>query len=112
VISSDEEQEGGKIEYLYEMFPDRTRRSLNMVVSLCRGKIDNACRMILDAGLTTKNILNLFRSNKCLTTVRHLDIDPEHLLEEALVLYKNPSFDPRVPFEITYRGTETCVNLA
>lgn len=102
-VSSDE-YGGGKVEYVYEMFPSIDKKRVNKLISLCRGRIDDACRLILDRGLTTKSILNLYKARKFFTSVRRVTIDYNHMLADALAIYKNPSFDPRVPFEVTFEG--------
>ena len=88
---------------LYEIFSNFSRRAVDLVVRLCRGK-NKAMTFFLDKKVSTKSLLQLFCSAKMKTRVLRITVDPSNLLADVLKLHKRPDFDIYLPLEVTYTG--------
>ena len=91
-------------ERLYEIFENMAMSAIDEVLCLCSSDTTHAFKILIN-GPQVEDLLRLKRrlfwgANDS----KKISIDDEEdLLEEALVYYKHPSFDPHVPVRIAFR---------
>ena len=71
---------------------------------LCDGNVQRVCQLFLEE-LTAQPLLKHLRRKRMLDTYRHVSINSEAFLSDALAkVYKIPTFDARIPLEIQLEG--------
>ena len=90
-------------ESLYEIFgPKISQAAINEVLNLTSSDTMQAFKVFIN-GPKAADLLQLHRRSFMRPGSKKLRID-EDLFEEALVFYKHPSFDPRMPLRISFKG--------
>ena len=102
--SSDESSEHGKIDILFDMFPQYTILQVRKILSFVHSDVDQACSLLL-CDLDSKTLLRVFRAAQMSCRCRHVTIDPNRVLVDGLTkLYKKENFNVSVPVEINFEN--------
>ena len=87
-------------ENLYEMFPDFSRKSIDVVHSLTSMNIELTVNTLLDIG--PDKILSLFNKQRVDGPPIKLKVDEEDIFNDALLFYKETRFDPTRPLRVSF----------
>ena len=87
------------------MFPNIDDEQITSLLTLLNGNVHKVISVCLE-GLTVKKILRVFKSARMFTRVKKVVVRENALIQDALTLYKSPTFSVGKPIEVEFVGSQ------